>query len=257
MIKPEKLIMATAELAGCKYGEIIGDERTVPLPFCRMLIAEYYKMQHMSNKQVGEVIHKHPSSVNHYNRQLANIKAQPSMSEQAILNKWDDTIARLEREELEEQLKNIPVKVVEKPHKCQLSKQLEKTREGKCVMSDMAVLYCCCDIVDTLTKELLERGPHVGVKLTSELKFAVSKLTYGGKLFRNQISKEPVFQCNAVRICADIYLLFIRTIIDRSTEDVDMKIMYDALVNTFPSKRGFYNLDTAKAFVELVKKENG
>lgn len=119
--------------------------------------------------------------------------------------------------------------------------------------AEMAMMYCLADMLEAQQVIVDDLAKRCGFKIRQELRSAMNKMIKGGKDFRSWSRREQRVTQLMIGTCSDVFLQFLRLMVDRTEKDMDMYNIYCLVKNTVKSKRNWPLSDTeADAFYDIM-----
>lgn len=113
-----------------------------------------------------------------------------------------------------------------------------KTKQDR-LSAEMAMMYVLADMMETQMMTVEGLAMECGFSIKHELKAALSRMKKGAREFHMMMRKESGTSQLMIGACSDTFLQFLKLMVDRTQEDVDMFKIYNLVKNSIPSRRGW------------------
>lgn len=123
--------------------------------------------------------------------------------------------------------------------------------------AEMALMYVLADMLESQMMVVDQLAPKCGFVIKNDLKHGLNKMAKGAKDFHRYMRSESRMSQLMIGTCSDAFLQFIRLMVDRCENDIDMFKIYNLVKNSVRSKRGWPLAETeADAFEGLINNVN-
>lgn len=113
-----------------------------------------------------------------------------------------------------------------------------KTKQDR-LSAEMAIMYVLADMMETQMMTVEGLAMECGFSIKHELKAALGRMKKGAREFHMMMRKESGTSQLMIGACSDTFLQFLKLMVDRTQEDVDMFKIYNLVKNSIPSRRGW------------------